>query len=137
MSAILPVRNPGPDLAGSIEAIRSTLSVDDELIVVDDGSTDVTPVLLRDTDWGDLRTTVITSAQHAGVASARNLVSPRPEGRWCGSSTGTTYWSSRSLSAYMRRGSPRAHLSWDAGPTCSTRAAGGASCSGRYADPPC
>ena len=37
VSAILPVRNPGPDLAGSIEAIRSTLSVDDELIVVDDG----------------------------------------------------------------------------------------------------
>lgn len=80
VSAILPVRDPGPGLTASINAIRATLSADDELVVVDDGSTDMTPVLLRDTDWRGLRTTVLTSARHRGVASARNLGLSRARG---------------------------------------------------------
>ncbi len=73
VSAVLPVRDPGPGLASSLAAVRATLSDADELVVVDDGSTDGTPELLRRTDLGGLRTTVLTTPGHVGVAAARNL----------------------------------------------------------------
>ncbi|USQ76117.1 glycosyltransferase family 2 protein [Ornithinimicrobium cryptoxanthini] len=72
VSAILPVRDPGPGLGPALEAVRTSLSVQDELIVVDDGSTDGTDVVLRNTDLRGLPTTVLTGVG-AGVGAARNL----------------------------------------------------------------
>lgn len=73
VSAILPLKDPGPGLGGALKALRRTLSDADELIVVDDGSTDDTREVLRDTDWRGLRTTVLTVEENRGVAAARNL----------------------------------------------------------------
>ncbi|WP_161965130.1 glycosyltransferase family 2 protein [Ornithinimicrobium cerasi] len=73
VSAVLPVRDPGPGLAATLDALRATLSLADELVVVDDGSTDGTADLLRATDWQGLRTTVVSPTVHRGVAGARNL----------------------------------------------------------------
>lgn len=73
VSAILPLRDPGAGLRGALEAVRRTLSDADELIVVDDGSTDGTSDVLRDTDWRGLRTTVLSVPENSGVAAARNL----------------------------------------------------------------
>lgn len=81
MSAILPVRDPGPGLTVSLETLRATLSSADELVVVDDGSTDGTAALLRDTDWRGLRTTVLSSPESRGVAAARNLGLAHARGR--------------------------------------------------------
>lgn len=81
MSAILPVRDPGPGLAASIEALTATLSDTDELVVIDDGSTDGTAALLRDTDWRGLRTTVLSPPESRGVAAARNLGLAHARGR--------------------------------------------------------
>lgn len=72
VSAILAVRDAGPGLPDALERIRATLSDDDELVIVDDGSTDGTDAVLRDTDWRGLRTMVLSSTGR-GVAAARNL----------------------------------------------------------------
>ncbi|NLG23192.1 MAG: glycosyltransferase family 2 protein [Actinomycetales bacterium] len=72
VSAILPVRNPGPALTGTLEAIRATLSDGDELVVVDDHSEDGTAALLRSWDSSGLPVTVVPLPEHSGVAVARN-----------------------------------------------------------------
>lgn len=84
VSAILPLHDPGPGLLSTIEALRATLSVEDELIVVDDASDDGTHDLLRAADWGSLQVRVLRLPERAGVAAARNvgIASARGEMVW-------------------------------------------------------
>ena len=69
ISTIIPTRNRAPLLARAIDSVLSASRAGDELIVVDDGSTDDTPaVLARYTD----RVRVIVTPG-LGAGAARNI----------------------------------------------------------------
>ncbi|GGK71130.1 hypothetical protein GCM10011509_19460 [Ornithinimicrobium pekingense] len=80
VSAILAVRDPGPDLARSLRDIRGTLGRADELIVVDDGSVDGTAAVLRAAARRNRRMSVLSVPVSGGVAAARNLGLTRARG---------------------------------------------------------
>ncbi|MCP4788337.1 MAG: glycosyltransferase family 2 protein [Fuerstiella sp.] len=70
VSVILPVLNAETTIARAVESILQQTSVDLELIVVDDGSTDRTVHALRDQRDSRLK---ILRTDHGGVAAASNV----------------------------------------------------------------
>jgi glycosyltransferase involved in cell wall biosynthesis len=68
-TVITPVRNGGRYIACAIESALAQLGGDDELLVIDDGSTDRTPEIVRSFD--DTRLRLIVSLRR-GVSAARN-----------------------------------------------------------------
>jgi len=71
VSVILPTRNrAGPLLRRSLGSVLAQTFQDFELIVVDDASTDDTPLLLA--SYADPRIRVVRREQSSGVAAARN-----------------------------------------------------------------
>ena len=62
VSVILPARNEAHNIARCVSSILSTTYPNLELIVVDDGSTDGTAEIARETAAGDLRVRVVTCA---------------------------------------------------------------------------
>jgi glycosyltransferase involved in cell wall biosynthesis len=77
ISVVLPVYNGAPFIAASIESVLAQTYTDFELIVVDDGSTDETPAILRSYE-NDPRVRLIRqpnrklpAALNAGFAEAR------------------------------------------------------------------
>src|SRR4051812_49617708 len=73
VSVVIPVYNGAQSLAEAIGSIYAQTTVPDEVIVINDGSTDDTEGLLRRVE-GDLPPTFRwVSAQHRAEASARNL----------------------------------------------------------------
>lgn len=82
ISAVIPVKNR-PALI--IEAIRSCLSqtlVPDEIIVVDDGSNDVTPDIVENLTRSESRIKLIRRTLSGGAASARNAGAAQASGTW-------------------------------------------------------
>ncbi|HXJ77239.1 MAG TPA: glycosyltransferase [Candidatus Methylomirabilis sp.] len=77
VSVILPVRNGALYLKRSLPAIRASSFRDYELIVVDDGSTDPTPDILK-THAPD---TLLTNAQSLGAFASRNRGAAHARGR--------------------------------------------------------
>jgi glycosyltransferase involved in cell wall biosynthesis len=78
LSVIIPTYNAGPYLAESIDSVLGQVVADDEVIVVDDGSTDETPEILA--RYGG-RLSVVMGG-HLGCAAARNLGLERARGQW-------------------------------------------------------
>ncbi len=70
VSVIMPVYNGAPFLAAAVESVLTQTWSNLELIVVDDGSTDATPAILR--KYCDRRVKIVRIA-HAGVVTARNV----------------------------------------------------------------
>ena len=70
VTVFLPVYNGAAYLAGAIESILGQTFQDFEFLIVDDGSTDETPLLLEKYD--DPRIRVVTHAENAGVPATRN-----------------------------------------------------------------
>ena len=71
ISVIVPVYNAGKYLARCVESILAQTFTDFELILVDDGSTDNSPVLCDHFAGRDSRVKVIHQ-KNAGVSAARN-----------------------------------------------------------------
>ncbi len=71
ISIILPVYNAGRFLDATLQMALAQTCADWELIAVDDGSTDETPILLQAFARQDRRIRVVTQA-NGGCASARN-----------------------------------------------------------------
>jgi glycosyltransferase involved in cell wall biosynthesis len=71
ISVLMPCYNAAGTLREALESIRQQTLTDIEIVVVDDGSTDATGELLRETSGKDSRFTVI-SQPHAGIIAALN-----------------------------------------------------------------
>ena len=69
-SVILACYNGAQYISEAIESVLSQLGSGDELIVVDDGSTDDSIALVR--AYGDERIRVLTRPKNGGIAAARN-----------------------------------------------------------------
>jgi len=69
-SVIIPVRNGARFVAEAIASVRAQLGVGDEILAVDDGSTDETPVILGSFVHPRLR---LLSGGGRGVSAARNM----------------------------------------------------------------
>ena len=72
VSVIMPVYNRELYLGEAIESILSQTFTDFELIIVDDGSTDRSPDIIRDYQSRDDRLRFILLQQNGGQAAARN-----------------------------------------------------------------
>ncbi|MCW5891967.1 MAG: glycosyltransferase family 2 protein [bacterium] len=78
ISVLIPTYNCGPWLGASLDSILPQLEPGDELVVVDDGSTDDTPAVLA--AYGErLR---VVPGRHAGLPAARNLCLAEARGDW-------------------------------------------------------
>jgi len=71
ISVVLPAYNAAEHLSEAIESIRAQSFTDFELIVVDDGSIDATPRLLRDFAGQDKRIRIV-SRPNTGIVGALN-----------------------------------------------------------------
>lgn len=70
VTVLLPVRNGAAHLPAALESILTQTFPDFELLVIDDGSTDATPEILRAVQ--DSRLRVITHPQNIGLVPALN-----------------------------------------------------------------
>jgi glycosyltransferase involved in cell wall biosynthesis len=78
LSVLIPSYNAAPYLAASIDSILCQVAGDDEVVVVDDGSTDDTPAVLA-RYAGRVR---VVQGPHAGLAAARNTALEAAAGDW-------------------------------------------------------
>jgi glycosyltransferase involved in cell wall biosynthesis len=78
ISVIVPTYDAARYLRESLDSILTQTGPDDEVVVVDDGSTDDTPAVLA--SYGE-RIRVVGAA-HGGYAAARNLGLERARGEW-------------------------------------------------------
>ena len=98
VSIIIPTRNRASFLCEAIESVLRQTYRDFELIVVDDGSTDVTPYL-SDRWRGQIRW--IRQA-HAGVSRARNVGIQRSRGRYLSFLDSDDLWVADKLETQVR-----------------------------------
>ena len=81
ITVIIPVFNTGPWLAPCLESILVQTWPSLEILVVDDGSTDDSPSIIRSFQERDPRITVITQTNQ-GLSAARNAALDRAHGDW-------------------------------------------------------
>ncbi len=79
-SIIIPVRNGATYIAAAIGSALPQLEPDDEIIVIDDGSTDESCAVVRSID--DPRLRLLAAPQPGGVAAARNVGLAAATGRF-------------------------------------------------------
>ena len=79
VSVVIPVHNRQDRIGPCIESVLSQTMAPKEVIVVDDGSTDQTSMVLRRFDG---RIDVVALPENRGVSCARNVGAERAEGRW-------------------------------------------------------
>ncbi len=82
ISVVMPVHNGERFLREAVESILTQTWTDLEMIVVDDGSTDGTPVILEQLAKEDSRVVVITFPVNRGVSEAANEGCRRSRGRF-------------------------------------------------------
>lgn len=81
ISVVVPVFNKFPDLKRSVESLRSQTRRHDEILFVDDGSTDGSLEYLQQLDWPDCRLLQRESPGPGGYA-ARNLAIRAATSEW-------------------------------------------------------
>lgn len=78
-SVVIPLYNKEKNIERTINSVLSQTFSDYEIIVVDDGSTDNGPELVRSKFGSQVR---LVEKANGGVSSARNLGVNRSQGRW-------------------------------------------------------
>ncbi|MCV7635523.1 glycosyltransferase [Micrococcus luteus] len=73
VSVIIPCYNAEAWIGRQITAVLAQLGPEDELVLVDNLSTDATPALLAEAAAADPRAHVVTAAERQGVNHARNV----------------------------------------------------------------
>ncbi|MBD5251057.1 MAG: glycosyltransferase [Barnesiella sp.] len=81
VSVIMPVYNAQAYIADSIESVLSQSNQDFELLLINDGSTDVTGAICDEYSVKDSRVKVIHK-ENGGVSSARNVGIDLSRGKW-------------------------------------------------------
>ncbi|MFC0205264.1 glycosyltransferase family 2 protein [Novosphingobium soli] len=81
VSVILPCYNGAPYVREAVRSILDQTLSELELIVVDDGSTDASPAILRELAAGDARMRVLTRG-NGGIVAALNAALPLVRGRY-------------------------------------------------------
>lgn len=71
VTIIMPLHNAAPFVSETIASLRAQTFADFELLVIDDGSTDEGPAVVR--NFGDRRIRIFTTDKNTGPAGARNL----------------------------------------------------------------
>jgi glycosyltransferase involved in cell wall biosynthesis len=79
ITAAIPTYNRRPYISRAIDSVLAQTVPVDEIIVVDDGSTDGTPEFLKNTYSGRLRVIV---QKNKGVSAARHLAIEEAQGEW-------------------------------------------------------
>lgn len=83
LSVLMPAHNAARHLAEALQSVRSQLDEEAEVIVLDDGSTDDTAVILAsEAQRQGPRLRVLSHATAQGVAAARNRLLEEARGRW-------------------------------------------------------
>lgn len=95
VSVVVPTRNRAPMLRRALRSVLAQEDVDLELLVVDDGSTDATPDLLR--EQSDPRIVSIRHERSEGVARSRNDGIDRARAGWVAFLDDDDLWSPRKL----------------------------------------
>ena len=103
-SVIIPVYNGSAYVGTAIRSVLAQTEPDLELIVVDDGSTDGTPDVVRQFDDPRLR---LLEQTNAGPSAARNLGIAESRGDWVGFLDADDSWRPEKLEAHLRRASER------------------------------
>lgn len=83
VSLVVPVYNTGRYVGRCLQSIHDQSFEDWEVILVDDGSTDESPLVLKQAAESDARVRVVTQ-ENRGVAAARNAGMARASGVWIG-----------------------------------------------------
>ena len=82
VSVIIPVRNRGKLLNGAVRSVLSQTHQDFEIIIVDDGSTDATPKVVRVLAEQDRRIHYLQHDTNRGAPAARNTGIRAAKGDW-------------------------------------------------------
>lgn len=82
ISAVIPVKNRPSLIVQAIGSCLAQSQAPDEIIVVDDGSDDATPDIVKDLAEKESRIKLIRRENSGGAALARNLGAAQAEGRW-------------------------------------------------------
>jgi glycosyltransferase involved in cell wall biosynthesis len=95
VSVVIPTRDGWSNLPATVDRALEQEDVDVELIIVDDGSVDVTPDRLR--SFNDPRVIVRRHRTSRGVAEARNTGIAAARGRWVAFLDHDDLWAPRKL----------------------------------------
>lgn len=82
VSIYMPTKNRVDSLALAVESVRSQSHQDFELIIVDDGSTDSTPIYLKNISAQDQRIKYFRNEKSKGACHARNLAISAASGKF-------------------------------------------------------
>jgi len=102
VSVIIPTYNRGSFIGCAIESVRQQTWKDYELIVVDDGSTDDTPTILRALEKTEARLHIVDNARGKhGPAGARNAGLAVARGEWIAFLDSDDEWRPDKLARFM------------------------------------
>lgn len=96
VSVVIPAYNAAGTLDRALDSVAAQSLRDIEIIVVDDGSTDDTPVILRRHAVADPRIRILTQA-NGGVARARNAAIAVARSGWIATIDADDLWHPRKL----------------------------------------
>ncbi|MGP1356806.1 glycosyltransferase family 2 protein [Roseicyclus sp.] len=100
VSVIIPAYNADRWLDRTLNSVRAQTHADLEIIVVDDGSTDGTSLLVRRHAREDGRIRLV-SQENAGVAAARNRGIELARGRWIAPLDADDLWHPRTVERFL------------------------------------
>lgn len=102
-SVVISAYNRGEMLRGALESIRSQTFADFECLMVDDGSRDNVPEVLKEFSSADARFRAITNAANVGMNGARNIGLGQARGKWATFLDSDDFWLPERLEAFVRR----------------------------------
>jgi teichuronic acid biosynthesis glycosyltransferase TuaG len=102
LSVVMPVYNAAAFLAAAVASVQAQSWQDWELILVEDGSSDASPQLLRALAAADPRLHVLHSGGNRGAGVARNLAMDAARGRYLAFLDADDLWHPQKLAWHLQ-----------------------------------